>query len=265
MPGNGYLTTWQKGQFEPDPFVATGAGMVAGVVVTGVVGHATNLTTGTTYDLYENAATVPLYPWFTAAHPLQIASASANDTVAGSGARRVTLTGLDANYNLLQETLVTNGVTPVITTNSFLRLNKAEVTLAGTLTGSPNAGDITVAQSGGANVQAIIRAGFGIGASGVYTVAAGMSAVVTLVQFSLAGAGAANFAQVGRADNGGGAMSIGLRFDINSGFPFEQAVPGEIFLPSKTDTAIRVISVGQASSEVAGLLNITLFDNSYLS
>ena len=261
---NGYLTTWQKGQFQPDPFIASGSGMVAGVQVTGIVGHATGLNTGQQYDLYENAATVPLFPFFTAAHPIQVVSASANDTSAGSGAQEVTLTGLDANYNFLQETLEMNGTTPVVTAHSFLRINKAEVTESGTFN-SPNAGDITVSQQGGTNVQGIIRAGFGIMASGVYTVAANMSAIVTLVQFSMAGAGAANFGQVGRADNGGGAMSIGLRFDINSGFPFVQSVPGEIYLPAKTDTSIRVISVGQAATEVAGILNITLFDNTYLS
>lgn len=264
MAGNGYKTTWQKGQFMPDAFHAVGCGMVAGVTTPGAIGHASNLTTGTSYDLYENAATVPLFPYFAAAHPLQLSSASANDTAAGTGARTVVLTGLDANYNQIIETVTMAGVTPVLTVNSFLRINRAAVATSGTFA-TTNLGDITVAQSGGTNVQGIIRAGIGIMASGVYTVPAGFSAQVTLVQFSMAGSGATNFGQVARADNSSGAMNVGLRFDINSGFPYDQSVPGQIFLPSKTDISIRVVSVGQAATEIAGVLNLTVFDNTYLS
>src|ERR1700733_1683360 len=204
--GNGYKTTWQKGQFMPDPFLASGSGMVAGVSAPGVIGHATGMTTGQTYDLYENASNVPLFPYFAAAHPLQVSSASANDSSAGTGGQEVTIIGLDANYNPIQETLEMNGVTPVVTVNSYLRVNRAFVNESGTFA-TTNLGDITVAQQGGTNIQGIIRAGFGIMASGVYTVPAGMSAQVTLVQFSMAGAGAALFGQVARADNSSGAMN----------------------------------------------------------
>lgn len=264
MAGNGYKTTWQKGQFQPDAFHAVGCGMVAGVSTPGVIGHATGMNTGTSYDLYENAATVPLFPYFAVAHPLQISSSSANDTAAGTGARTVLLTGLDANYNPITELLTTAGVTPVVTAQSFLRINRAVVMSSGTFA-TTNLGDITVAQQGGTNVQGIIRAGFGIMASGVYTVPAGFSAQLTLVQFSMAGAGAGLFGQVARADNGSGAMNVGLRFDINSGFPYEQSIPGQVFLPQKTDISIRVVSVGQAATEIAGVLNLTVFDNTYLS
>jgi hypothetical protein len=261
---NGYKTTWQKGQFMPDAFHAVGCGMVGGVSTPGVIGHAANMTTGQSYDLYENASNVPLFPFLATAQHLQISSASANDTAAGTGARQVTITGLDANYNPLTEVLATSGVTPVVTTNLFLRVNRCFVSSSGTFA-TTNLGDITVAQQGGTNIQGIIRAGFGIMASGVYTIPAGFSAQMTLIQFSMGGAGAANFGQVARADNGSGAMNLGLRFDINSGFPYEQSIPGQVFLPQKTDMSIRVVSVGQAATEIAGVMNLTVFDNTYLS
>ena len=119
MAGNGYKTTWQKGQYQPDAFHAAGCGMVAGVSTPGVIGHATGMNVGTSYDLYENAATVPLYPYLAAASLLQVSSGSANDTAAGTGARTVTIVGLDANYNVISETLTMNGVTPVQTVNSY--------------------------------------------------------------------------------------------------------------------------------------------------
>lgn len=261
---NGYLTNWQHGNFVPDQFHAAGSGMVGGVSTPGAIGHAANLNVGTSYDLYENAATVPLFPYFATAHPLQISSASANDTAAGTGARTVKLVGLDANYNPISETLTTAGVTPVVSTQSFLRINRAVVMTSGTFA-TTNLGDITVAQQGGTNIQGIIRAGIGMMQSGVYTIRAGFSAQLSSVQFSMAGAGAANFGQIARADNGSGAMNLGLRFDVNSGFPFDQTLSGQVLLPEKTDMSIRVISVGQAATEIAGVLNLTMFDNTYLS
>src|ERR1700761_481571 len=120
---NGYVTTLQKGQYAPDFFTAAGGGLIAGVSVIGAVGRAAGLGTGTTYDCYENAAAVPLYPYLAATSQLQISSASANDTPAGAGARTVFLSGLDANYLPISETLTTNGVSNVISTKSYLRLN----------------------------------------------------------------------------------------------------------------------------------------------
>lgn len=38
------------------------------------------------------------YPWLTASTALELLSSSANDTSAGTGARTVTINGLDINY-----------------------------------------------------------------------------------------------------------------------------------------------------------------------
>ena len=58
---------------------------------------------------------------------MQIASTSANDTFAGTGAQIVAISGLDVNFRNITETLNMNGQTPVSTTLEFLRIQQASV------------------------------------------------------------------------------------------------------------------------------------------
>ena len=88
----------------------------------------------------------------------------------------VLITGLDADYNVLIETVSLNGTTPVITTNSFLRINGAQI-LSGT-----NAGDISI--SNGGTEYAFIGAGIGISQAIVYTVPANSKLYINCVDFT---------------------------------------------------------------------------------
>lgn len=263
MANNGYVTNIQQGRFPPDFLTVAGAGMVAGVSVIGAVGRAATLATGTQYDCYENAVNVPLYPYLSAANQLQISSASANDTAAGTGARTVFLNGLDANYNPLSETLTTNGTTPVVSVNSYFRLNSCFVSSSGTFA-TTNLGDITVQKSGGGNILGIIRAGVGRINSAVYTVPAGFTAVLSSISSSVL-TGLSNIASVGRADNSSGAMNTSAQFNISGTSSFEEVIPGNVMFPQKTDATLRIISVGQASTTVSGVLHIVQFSNAYFS
>lgn len=71
---------------------------------------------------------------------INVSSDDAADTAAGTGARTVQLFGLDADYAEVNETVTLNGVTPVTTTQTFLRLNRMAVLTAGS--GGVNAGPI---------------------------------------------------------------------------------------------------------------------------
>ena len=74
-----------------------------------------------------------------------IASTSANDTAAGTGARTLLVVGLDANYNKQTDTVTLNGQAPVNTNKTFIRINDLIVTGVGS-TGS-NEGNIHVSDS----------------------------------------------------------------------------------------------------------------------
>jgi hypothetical protein len=81
-----------------------------------------------------------LYSYLAAATQLSVSSSSTDDTSAGTGARTVTLSGLDANYSEISETVTLNGQTAVTTTNSYLRIFRMVVNSAGS--GGENAGVI---------------------------------------------------------------------------------------------------------------------------
>lgn len=105
-----------------------------------------------------------------------VSSTAAADDVAGTGAQTVTIEGLDANYDEISETVDMDGVTPVNTTASFLRVNRAFVATAGS--GAENAGDISI--SIGGNLQAFIEDTEGQTHQTLYTVPAGHYLVIDL-------------------------------------------------------------------------------------
>lgn len=87
-----------------------------------------------------------LYPWPTSAQTVNVVSTSANDVATtGTGARTVELQGLNSSYIEISETINMNGVTNVLSSNSYLRLHRAKVVTAGSL--GHNEGLITMTQS----------------------------------------------------------------------------------------------------------------------
>jgi len=81
----------------------------------------------------------------TSATTMQIASTSANDTSAGTGAQLVTIFGLDADYISVSETVTMNGQTPVTTTQVFLRIQESVVVQTGSTLG--NEGNIYISDN----------------------------------------------------------------------------------------------------------------------
>jgi len=103
-----------------------------------------------------------LYSYIETATVLKVSSSSTNDTSAGTGARTVTLSGLDANYAEVSETVTLNGQTAVNTTKTYIRINRMVVNTAGS--GGQNAGviyagDGTVTSGVPAEKYATIAAG----------------------------------------------------------------------------------------------------------
>lgn len=109
------------------------------------------------------------FPFPAAAGTISIVSASASDT-----AVTVRITGLDANFVRIFETVVLNGTTPVVTTNSFLRINFVD-TIAGNAVGN-------VTFTRGATVIAQMNAGVGQIQMAVYTVPAGFTLYIIYYQ-----------------------------------------------------------------------------------
>ena len=99
-----------------------------------------NATVGNTLEtIWEEGG---LYAYPASASTMTVSSSDTNDTSAGTGARTVLISGLDASYNEASETIILDGQTAVTTVNTYIRMNRAIVLTAGS--GAGNAGVIYV-------------------------------------------------------------------------------------------------------------------------
>ena len=97
--------------------------------------------------------------WLTANTTLEVLSDDANDTSAGSGARTVTVEGVQLDGTVVSQDVTMNGTTPVDLGTDIARVNKMFVKTAGAYgatTGGSNAGNIICRVDGGGASQAEI-------------------------------------------------------------------------------------------------------------
>ena len=129
----------------------------------------TPATAGLFRTIWENMATAD-YVFPSSASTLTLVSTVNTDTAT------ITITGLDASYNLLSENLALNGTTNVTTVNSYFRINSIAVSV-----GSATNPTGVVTLSGGGNIYAQINTttvsgsttSIGVSQMGVYTVPTG--------------------------------------------------------------------------------------------
>jgi len=126
----------------------------------------------TAIPVWENATT---YTYPTSATTMTVVSTSASDDTNA----KILISGLDANFAPISETIALNGTSGVTTVNSYLRINSLLMTSTGT-SQSTNVGVITVKQS--SNIVAQINAGIGKSQSTIYTVPAGYSFYLDLAE-----------------------------------------------------------------------------------
>lgn len=258
MANNGYIkNTDSSGLLMPLPFGAT-LGRVAGHSRVALYGHTPTPTANT--DVWEGAS---LYPFQTAASVLEILSASALDTAAGTGARTMMVVGLDVNFNPVSEIITMNGVTPVQTVNSYLRVNGLNIATSGS--GHVNAGDITLRLTGAGATQAIARAGYGFAKQCVYTVPAGFTLLSTDVLPECGGA-----LNSGTIVMGFTRISPTLQIQITNeynaspGFPIQRTIITGAVVPSTSAITLRITSTTGAPTSGYCSFNGILVDNTQL-
>lgn len=102
-------------------------------------------------DFFNNSPSIPVNNTLDITFPststnLVITSTSTNDiSITGTGARTLTINGLDSNYDLLLETVSLNGPNGVTTTNQFFRINELKIIEVGNL--NINDGNIYVSDN----------------------------------------------------------------------------------------------------------------------
>ena len=109
------------------------------------------------------------------ASTLSIVSSSAQDSATGSGAISLVLTGIDGNYATQEELISLTGTTPVVTTSTWVGINRAAIYLSGS--GDVNAGTLDITAVTGGAIQAQLPAGQGTSQQIMFYTQAGHTAL----------------------------------------------------------------------------------------
>jgi len=176
------------------------------------------------------------YPFPATAGTISVVSDSASDS-----AVTVVISGLDANFLPVTATVALNGTTPVVTTQSFLRINKV-TTIVGNAVGN-------VTFTRGATVIAKINAGLGQTQMSVYTVPAGYTLYLTYFQAdgnTTTTSGAYMNTRLRTILNPSGVVLISAQSTYLTNFQVPYGVPVQI--NEKTDFEFQFLGSGGAGS-----------------
>lgn len=203
------------------------------------------------------------YNYIAAATVLKVSSSSTADDAGSTGATTVTLSGLDANYDAVSETVTMDGQTTVTTTQTFLRIFRMVVDTAGS--GGVNAGTIfayTGAQASGTpSTATLIYAQITIGANqtlmAVYTVPANCTALMT--DLTVSGDASQTITAELVARPLGGVFNIKEKFLLNNGVTHIQHVVPKSFA-AKTDLELRA-KVSASTTDIAAMFDALCIPN----
>jgi hypothetical protein len=256
------VTTWsvsQNGRTEPFELqVARGQ----------ITGHELLFKFGNNADINGSLETIwsggGLYVYPAAATVMTVSSSSADDTSGGTGARTVFVSGLDADYNEISETVTLSGQTPVNTVKSYLRMFRAFVVTAGsggTAAGTIYVGVGTVTAGVPATVYAEIVLGDNQTTMALWTVPAGYTAYISAGTFSAASNNAAHYV-LGKFvfRPFGGVFRNAADITVNSNvFRYEWDYP--LALPEKTDLEARAIALAGTNFYVTASFELVYIKN----
>jgi hypothetical protein len=236
-------------------------GLIPGHSVVTVFGYNPDVDTSEE-SVWPDGGTVP-HP--TVASVLKVSSSDAADvSPSGTGARTVQITGLNANYFEVSETVVLNGQTAVNTVNSYLYVNGLTVTSVGS--GGANAGNInvgtgTVTSGVPAVLYDMIAIGYNNRTTGHYCIPAGYTGFLVQGLFT-AGQTSGSTAITGKLlihspdDN---IVRVGAITTLNNGvvqymFNYPTAIPEK--------NCIGATAIGSAANNsVSSMFNICLIKN----
>jgi len=222
---------------------------------------------GMNADVDSNKETIwdggGIYSYISTAETVAVTSTAGADSAVGTGARTVEIQGLDADYNVVLETLTVGGST---STTEFIRIFRAKVVTAGS--NGINEGTISITSSDTSTVLAQIGVdGTGSNAAGrgqtfmaLYTVPAGKTAYLT--QWTV-GAGKQNTDAVAfilsRPFDGNGAWNSKDIITVSATtYAKDYKIP--LQFTEKTDIEVRAYSTTN-NSLVSSTFNLILIDN----
>lgn len=196
----------------------------------------------------------------TQAQILVVVSTSVNDlSITGTGARKLALQGLDANYLEVFDTVDLNGLVSVSGTVAMIRLNRAEVVSSGSA--EHNDGDLTVTQLTSGITMAVIPAGRSQTHILAYTVPGDKIALVSNVEvyFRDSNTNGANIDFLLMKD-GTDTWLHQYPVNITNGTPVFPDFKFQYVLPPRSDFKVRCASIDNANGKIAGKFIVVLKD-----
>tara|TARA_R110002126_G_scaffold130753_1_gene274286 strand:- start:139 stop:900 length:762 start_codon:yes stop_codon:yes gene_type:complete len=167
------------GNWFPDPFLlanAVGSGGVPNMITIDKFGHNSAVSnTGTPEDIWEDGGNLV---FLTSAETMSIESTDAGDDKDGTtGSKNIIVQGLDNDFNEIEETIDLEGLTPVTTVNSFIRINRLCCDDVGS--SGVNLGKITATATTAGTIQASVSIGDGQTEKTQFTVPNGKTGYIT--------------------------------------------------------------------------------------
>ena len=243
------MTTWARQIYEHDP-LAIAKGEVNGYSSEhkfGAVPAMSNNESGTIWDVNDTD-----YPWssWSTAGTVDIPAVNASDN-----GKKITLVGLDADYNAQSEEITLSSSGSVTSTNSYIRLYRAFLS-----NGSTNVGVINVQKSAVTVLR--INAGKGQTLMAIYTVPAGYTAYLMQGTATCQGNADATGDMFVRYF-GQDAFRIGHSFEFTGAggqYTYKFAVPRTV--PEKSDIDVRA-SVRSNNARLTAAFDLILVENTY--
>jgi len=218
----------------------------------------------TEYPVWGNQA---VYVQPTAGMQMELVSSSANDAAAGTGARTVEVTYIEATTYLEKKEIVTlNGTTPVATVAvNMFRINKLRVLTTGS--GQKAAGKIDIRNLADTPIYGTILAGANESQQCIYTVPAGKTLKIKMINCALGSSAAGKsttFSLKSNYDhelaklNGAGASAI--LYEAHAVLSMDSAVcisfPDPIVFPEKSEIVVTCVgtAAGVATYDARGVL-----------
>ena len=193
----------------------------------------------------------------TTARTLTVQSSGNDNGASSTGAQKIMIEGLDANYNEISEEIATNAAEDPTTTKSFLRVNRIYVTDVGT--NGTNENEITVTTTTDLVIQADIKAGLGQSEKSHFTVPAGYTCVI--VSWSGDCGKGEDFEIELETQEEGKALRIRQR-----AYLYQDHIQEDVYViaPEKTDIKVQAKSLTNANKAVSASYNYILYKNGLL-
>ena len=199
-----------------------------------------------------------LYTGFdpTGAETLNIVSDSTDDDVLGIGAQTILLEGLDANYDRITEILEMDGTTIVVSTKSYIRMNRAIIKTVGS--SGYNVGSITVSQTTSSDIMCVMPPQGNQTHIACYTIPRGLTGYLVKWSANIQGTGSNDADICLRMRLQGSGFTVQSLTSISESFLHFENLYAPIIIPEKSDVDLVVTRVSNNNTTIIGTFDIIL-------